>query len=61
MPHFDTVFLWKYSVIITIVYSYNFYYALENFYCVEHEITYIVSPQGRSIRWPFCSVNSVNV
>ena len=57
MPHFDTVFLRQYRVIITIVCSYNFYYALENLYCVEHELTYIVSPRGSSNRRPFCSVN----
>ena len=61
MPHLILMFLQKDRVIITIVCSYNFYYALENLYCVEHELTYIVSPRGRSIRRPFCSVNSVNV
>ena len=61
MPHFDTDFLRKYHVIITIVCAYNFYYTLENLYCVEHELMYIVSSRGRSVRRPFCSVNSVNV
>ena len=48
MPHFDTDFLREYRVIITIVCSYNFYYTLENLYCVKHEFMYIVSSRGRS-------------
>ena len=61
MPRLILIFLRKYRVIFTIVCSYNFYDALENLYCVDHDLTYIVSPRGKSIRQPFCSVNSVNV
>ena len=47
----------EYHVIITIVCSCNIYHVSENLYCVGYELMDIVSPQEKSIRWPFCLVN----